>query len=86
MTALKIEDLTISKELDQAAMNKVMGRGNQYSYLGSKTFYGSWNFYKKSKQFLYYTKIHGRWHRKYKVDYWYKQTNYKRYSYNQYSA
>ena len=81
MTALAINDLTMDKALDNAAMGKVLGRGNHSAYLGSKTYYGSWNFYRKTKRFLYYTKVHGKWHRKYKVDYWYKQTNYKRYSY-----
>jgi hypothetical protein len=86
MTALAINDLMMDKALDSAAMGKVLGRGHHAAYLGSKTYYGSWNFYKKTKQFLYYTKINGCWKRKYKVDYWYKQTNYKHNSYIQYYA
>jgi hypothetical protein len=63
-------------------MGKVLGRGSSSSFLGSETHYSSWNFYNKTKRFLYYTKVHSKWHRKYRVDYWYKQTNYKRYSYS----
>ncbi len=67
MSALAINDLEMSTELDHEALAGVTGRGNHSVYLGSSSWSLVNSVYTTYKQFKGYRKLHGKWHRKYAV-------------------
>jgi hypothetical protein len=69
MTALAINDLAMSKELDKGAMSKILGGYFDYQFLGYKNETGWSANYFKSKSTLKYEWHNGIWSKlSYQID------------------
>ena len=67
MSTLMINDLSMGKELDRAALANFTGRGDHWQLISRSYGFGAWSSYQlRSKSYVATRKLHGKRHRLYK--------------------